>query len=192
MFAVELEAIKKAQTKIAPYIRKTPLLPFEVFKSLNGKEVFLKCELFQRTGSFKIRGAANCILNQLDKAKKNGVVAASAGNHAQGVAAVSHFLGVKATIVMPKSTPLIKVENTRGWGADVLLHGEVFDECRDFANQLSQEKGLVFIHPFRDELIIAGQGTVGLELAEAPEFMQSETSKELRVCPTMLRMSVFV
>lgn len=105
MFAVELEAVKEAQKKIAPYIRKTPLISFESVSSKFGKDIWLKCEMLQRTGSFKVRGAANFIIENLSVAKKKGVIAASAGNHGQGVAAISHALGVKAVIAMPKTTP---------------------------------------------------------------------------------------
>jgi threonine dehydratase len=171
---VTLENIREAAQRIAPYIRRTPLLYFDHLSQARGKDIYLKCETLQRTGSFKIRGAANCILANLTQAKKSGVVAASAGNHAQAVAAICKFLGIRATIVMPTVTPYIKVQNTRNWGATVELVGAFYDESFEHAQKLSKEKGLLFIHPYRDPLVIAGQGTVALELVEAPEFKDIE------------------
>jgi threonine dehydratase len=174
MEPVTIEMIREARERIAPYIRKTPLLPFEYLSGLCDKEVLLKCESLQRTGSFKLRGAANCILANLSQAKKCGVIAASAGNHAQAVAAICKFLGIKSTIVMPTMTPFIKIQNTRNWGANIELVGAFVDESTDYAVKMASEKGLLFIHPFRDPSIIAGQGTVGLELLEDPAFEDVE------------------
>ena len=165
-----LQDILKAEALIRPYIRNTPLVPFDYFNRQSGKDAWLKCEMLQKTGSFKLRGAAACILNNIAQAKKAGVVAASAGNHAQGVASICHTLGIKATIVMPEPTPSIKIQNTESWGAKVELVGQVVDESFVHAEKLSQEKGLLLVHPFRDPYIQAGQGTLGLELANAPEF----------------------
>ncbi len=162
--------VKEARERIAPYIRPTPLIPFDFLSLQSKKEILLKCESLQRTGSFKIRGAANCILSQLDVAKKSGVVAASAGNHAQGVAAICHALGIKATICMPVITPAIKVMNTQRWGAKVELVGEVYDDAYAHAKTLEKEKGYLFVHPYMDSLVIAGQGTIGMELMEDPLF----------------------
>jgi len=170
MQAPHLEQIKSAQLKISPYIRKTPLLPFDYLSLTTGKEIQLKCETFQKTGSFKIRGAANCILENLPQAKRAGVIAASAGNHAQGVAAICKFLGIRSTIVMPESTPPIKVRNTQGWGAEVQLFGKVYDDAFDHAIKLASSKGHVFIHPFRDTFVMAGQGTIALELTDDKAF----------------------
>jgi threonine dehydratase len=163
---ITLSSIREARERIHPYIRKTPFLPFEVGE----KELFLKCETLQRTGSFKIRGAANCILQNLTQARKSGVVAASAGNHAQGVAAMCRALGIRATIVMPTITPPIKVQNTQKWGANIELVGQVYDESFEHAMKLASSQGFVFIHPFRDPHVMAGQGTIGLELVEDPAF----------------------
>jgi len=171
---IPLSEIKAARELIAPYIRRTPLIDFETLGTRTGKRIWMKCENLQRTGSFKIRGAANCILSNLAQAKKNGVSAASAGNHAQGVAAICHQLGIRATIVMPTFTPTIKVANTQKWGAKVELVGNVYDESYEHAMALAKKDGLVFIHPFRDEKIMAGQGTVGLEIAEEPNFNDIE------------------
>lgn len=169
MFPIELDSVHEAQRVIAPYIRRTPLLRFETM-TLPDKEIWIKAESLQRTGSFKIRGAANCIIQHLAQAKRAGVVTASAGNHAQGVAAISHLLGVKAIIVMPVTTPTVKIENTKRWGPDVRLFGRIYDESFDYARKLAAEKGLLFVHPFKDPQVIAGQGTIGLELLEEESF----------------------
>lgn len=168
------ELIEKAQKTIAPYARKTPLLPFDYLNRETEKKILLKCENLQVTGSFKIRGAANCILENISQAKKAGVVAASAGNHAQGVAAVCSMLGIPSTIVMPTVTPAIKLQNTKRWGAETILMGSVYNESFDFAVKLSQEKGLLLVHPYRDMHIMAGQGTIGLELLADPAFEDCE------------------
>lgn len=167
---IEIDSIKEARNRIAPYIRNTPLLPFDYLSAKCGKEVLLKCESLQRVGSFKIRGAANCILQNIVQAKKAGVIAASAGNHAQGVAAICNFLGIRSTIVMPTITPTIKVQNTQNWGAEVQLVGQVYDEAFEYATKLANAKGYVFIHPFKDPHVIAGQGTVALELLDERSF----------------------
>ncbi len=174
MGTITLENIREAAKKISPYIRNTPFVPFDSLSLATGKEIWLKCESLQKTGSFKIRGAANCILSQMDRAKKTGVVAASAGNHAQAVAAMAKILGIKSTIVMPTMTPPIKVQNTRQWGAEVVLLGEVYDESFDHAVELSKSRGLLFIHPFNDPLVICGQATIGLELAQNESFRDIE------------------
>jgi threonine dehydratase len=171
---ISVEEVREARERIAPYIRQTPLIPFDHLAGPDGKSVLLKCEALQRTGSFKMRGAANCILQNIAQAKKCGVIAASAGNHAQGVAAVCHLLGIRATIVMPTVTPPLKVQNTLNWGANVELVGSVYDESFEFANKLAQAKGYLFIHPFRDHHILVGQGTLALELLEHPSFQDVE------------------
>jgi threonine dehydratase len=173
MLAVTLKDIEEARSRIAPYIRQTPLIPFDLL-CRDGRKVLMKCELFQRTGSFKMRGATNCILQNLEQAKRNGVVAASAGNHAQGVAAICKELGIRATIVMPTVTPPVKLKNTQDWGAQVELFGKVVDESFQRAQVLAKEKNFVLIHPFRDPMIIAGQGTIALELMEDPAFQDVE------------------
>ena len=172
--SVSLEEIRAARARVAPYIRKTPLLPFDYLSRRGKHEVLLKCEVLQRTGSFKIRGAANCILENLAQAKKAGVIATSAGNHAQGVAALCHLLGIRSTIVMPTLTPAIKVQNTQGWGATVELVGNIYNESFDHAMHLAEKNGYLFVHPYRDPLVIAGQGTIGLELDEDPVFGAAE------------------
>lgn len=171
---ISIQEIAQARERIAPYIRKTPLLPFDYLSREKKKKILLKCENLQVTGSFKIRGASNCVLENLAQAKESGVIAASAGNHAQGVAAISHLLGIPATIVMPTVTPPIKVQNTKRWGATAVLKGAVYNESFEYAQQLAQEKGYLFIHPFRDEKIMAGQGTIGMELEEDSQFADTQ------------------
>jgi len=171
---IDLKQIQSAQQRIAPYIRQTPLIRFDYLSRETGKNITLKCESLQITGSFKIRGAANCILENLSQSKKSGVVAASAGNHAQGVAAICHQLGIKATIVMPEFTPAIKVQNTLNWGATVELVGKVYDDSYEHAMKLSKEQGLLFVHAFKDPQVMAGQGTIGLELSGSPLFENTE------------------
>lgn len=171
---ISLETIRAAQTRIAPYIRKTPFLPFDPMFGKDGRFVWMKAELFQTTGSFKLRGATNCILQNLEQAKQKGVIAASAGNHAQGVAAICNKLGVRATIVMPKITAPIKIKNTQDWGARVELVGKVVDESFEHAIALAQKDGALFVHPFRDPHVMAGQGTLGLEIASEKEFAELE------------------
>ncbi|MDC7241188.1 MAG: threonine ammonia-lyase [Spirochaetales bacterium] len=137
-----------------------------VFSAESGNEIYLKPENLQLTGAFKIRGAYFKISCLSDEEKKRGLIASSAGNHAQGVALAAQMQGVKATIVMPKTTPLIKVEATRKYGARVILEGDCYDDAYQTARKLEKEEGLVFIHPFDDYDVMAGQGTIGLEILE--------------------------
>jgi threonine dehydratase len=173
-YPISIEAIRAAEKRIAPYIRNTPLLPFDPLHEKDGRQVWMKCELFQTTGSFKLRGATNCILQNLEQARNKGVVAASAGNHAQGVAAICNRLGVNATIVMPRGTAPIKVKNTQDWGARTELVGRVYDESFEHALGLAQQSGALLVHPFRDPHVMAGQGTIGLELASEKVFSRIE------------------
>jgi threonine dehydratase len=138
---------------------------------ITGCQVFLKFENLQYTASFKERGACNKLAQLSAEERARGVVAMSAGNHAQGVAYHAQRLGIRAVIVMPRFTPGVKVERTRGFGADVMLHGDTLEESRAHAYRLADEQGLVFVHPYDDEAIVAGQGTVALEmLAEHPDL----------------------
>lgn len=174
MVSIDLAHIRQAQNRIAPYIRPTPFIPFETMSTRIQKTVWMKCESLQRTGSFKIRGAANCILENLSRAKSAGVIAASAGNHAQGVAAVSSLLGISSTIIMPVTTPAIKIQNTAAWGAKIELVGQFYHESYAFAKSVATEKELVLIHPFNDPFTMAGQGTIGLEMFSEPSFKEIE------------------
>jgi threonine dehydratase len=157
---------KKARETLKPVIRETPLIYSEVFSEECGNHVFIKPENLQVTGAFKIRGAYNKIAQLTDIEKSKGVIASSAGNHAQGVALASKLLGVSATIVMPKTTPIIKVEATRSHGANVVLAGDCYDEAYEEAMRIQKEQDSIFIHPFDDLGVIEGQGTIGVEIYE--------------------------
>jgi threonine dehydratase len=162
------EEIEVAQNRIQKVILRTPMIYSDTFSKLTGKEVFLKLENLQKTGSFKIRGATYKLSQFTPSMKKRGVVAASAGNHAQGVALASSLLGIHSTIVMPQGVSLAKQMATQAYGGEILLFGENTDEALDYAKKLAKE-GKSFIHPFDDEQVIAGQGTIGLEiLKEVP------------------------
>ena len=159
-----------AKEKLSKVLLKTNLIQSPIFSKEAGNEVYIKPENLQKTGSFKIRGAYNKITNLSDEEKKKGVIASSAGNHAQGVAYGAKESGIKAVIVMPKSTPLIKVESTKQYGAEVVLHGDVYDDAFKKAKELEEKEGYIFVHPFDDEDVIHGQGTIALEiLEELPE-----------------------
>ena len=166
----KLEAFIKAKEKLSKVLLETHLIYSPIFSKESGNKVFIKPENLQKTGSFKIRGAYNKISNLTDAEKKRGVIASSAGNHAQGVAYGAKESGIKAVIVMPKSTPLIKVESTKQYGAEVVLHGDVYDDAYKKAKELEEKEGYVFVHPFNDEDVLDGQGTIALEiLEELPE-----------------------
>ncbi len=163
---VTLNDIRAAREALRGVIAETPTLRDEALSTELGAPVFLKAECLQRAGSFKIRGAYNKInsLSPVERAK--GVIAPSAGNHAQGVALAAQIHGIRAVIVMPKHAPLTKVEATRAYGAEVVLHGETFDDAAHHAQALALEHGFTPVHAFNDERVIAGQGTIGLEMLE--------------------------
>ena len=156
----------EARERLGTVIEKTKLIHSNIFSDESGNDVYIKPENLQRTGAFKIRGAYNKIAKLTEEEKKRGVIAASAGNHAQGVALAAQKLGIKAVIVMPKHTPLIKVEATRRYGAEVILTGEVYDEAYEYAKKLQEKEVYTFVHPFNDEDVIEGQGTIALEVLE--------------------------
>ncbi len=156
----------EARERLATIAVKTKLIHSAVYSQETGNNVYIKPENLQRTGSFKLRGAYNKISKLTEAEKACGVIAASAGNHAQGVALAAQRLGIKAVIVMPRHTPLIKVEATRQYGAEVVLAGEVYDEAYEKACELQKQHGYVFVHPFDDEDVIEGQGTIALEILE--------------------------
>ncbi|MFJ9663730.1 threonine ammonia-lyase [Streptomyces sp. NPDC101219] len=164
--AVTLDDVRGAQKMLSGVSRTTALESSRYLSRAVGAPVHLKCENLQRTGSFKLRGAYVRIAGLLPEERAAGVVAASAGNHAQGVALASSLLGVRSTVFMPKGAPLPKVSATRDYGAEVRLHGQVVDETLDAAMEYARRTGAVFIHPFDHPDIIAGQGTVGLEILE--------------------------
>ncbi|SDM99100.1 threonine ammonia-lyase [Bacillus sp. OK048] len=155
-----------AREKMKGIVHSTPLDYSKTFSQLAHTEVYLKLENLQKTGSFKARGAYNKLISLSDEESHKGVVAASAGNHAQGVAYSSQMLGINCTIVMPKGAPLSKVLATRQYGAEVLLEGSTFDDALAYALELKEQRDATFIHAFDDEAIIAGQGTVGLEILD--------------------------
>ena len=158
--------IKEAQARLAPVIKKTPLIYSELFSEKSGNHVYLKPENLQKTGAFKIRGAYNKISMLTEEQKSKGLVTASAGNHAQGVAYSAKVLGVPATIVMPIPTPFIKVESTKSYGAEVVLAGYNYDEAYEKAMEIARDKEATFIHPFDDMEVIYGQATIALEILE--------------------------
>lgn len=168
---VTLDDVRAAHLRIADAIVRTPTLISQTLSELTGAKVYIKFENLQFTAAFKERGALNRLLQLGDNALKNGVIAASAGNHAQGLAYHGKRLGVPVTIVMPKPTPTIKVMQTEGHGATVVMHGETFDAAYAHARQLEGDRGLTFVHPFDDPEVIAGQGTAALEmLTDAPDI----------------------
>ncbi|MDD1715955.1 MAG: threonine ammonia-lyase [Methanolinea sp.] len=163
---VSLADIEKAASLLRGKVIRTPLVYSPTFSEQSGAEVYLKLECMQKAGSFKVRGAATRILSGRDEIGEAGVIAASAGNHAQGVAVAASMAGVPATIVMPEWVSLSKQEATEGYGARVLLRGASLEESIAHARELSRQQGMVFIHPYDDPLVISGQGTVGLEILE--------------------------
>ncbi len=170
-YAIGLEDVRRAAATIAGHVLRTPLVPAPRLSELTGATVFVKHENMHPTGAFKERGAATKLASLSADERRRGVIAMSAGNHAQAVAYHAKRLRVPATIVMPTGTPLVKVENTRAHGAAVVLEGDTLSEAGDKARALAEERGLIVVHPYDDALIMAGQGTVALEiLAEVPDL----------------------
>lgn len=168
---VTIEDIEAAADRIAGAVQRTPLVYSDALSRATGARVLLKLENLQATGAFKERGAANRIALLTEAERARGVIAMSAGNHAQAVARHAQLAGIVATIVMPRFTPTTKVMRTRAWGARVVLHGETLAEAADHAHELAAVEGLVFVHPYDDPAVIAGQGTMALEiLADAPDL----------------------
>ena len=159
-----LEQFKEARNVLQGVLRPTPLIHSPYLSKSCGNNVYLKPENMQVTGAYKIRGAYYKISTLTDEEKARGLVTASAGNHAQGVAYAAQAAGVAATIVMPTTTPLVKVNNTKDYGANVVLHGEVFDDAAELAAQLAEEQGLTYVHPFNDLTLATGQGTIAYEI----------------------------
>lgn len=166
---MHLEQLEKAKEQLNQVILETPLIYSPAFSEEYDNQVYLKPENLQKTGAFKIRGAYNKIVGLSEVEKRNGLICSSAGNHAQGVAYAAKALGVEATIVMPKTTPLIKVEATKQYGANVVLYGDVYDDAYNEAKRLEKANAHTFIHPFDDMSIIYGQGTIGLEILDELE-----------------------
>ncbi|HNU11707.1 MAG TPA: threonine ammonia-lyase [Rubrivivax sp.] len=169
--SVGIADIEAAAARLQGQVLRTPCVESKTLSEIVGARLFLKFENLQFTASFKERGALNKLLalvaaRDAGEIELRGVIAASAGNHAQGVAHHAQRLGLRAVIVMPRFTPGVKVERTRGFGAEVVLHGQGFDEAFAHAQQLAAEQGLTFVHPFDDPLVIAGQGTIGIEMLQ--------------------------
>ena len=164
--ALTPDVLEDARARIAPVVHHTPLLRSSTLSELTGYDVRLKAEIFQRGGSYKVRGPSNKLPQLTAQQRENGVICSSAGNHAQGVALAAAQLGVPATVVMARGATPAKIAATEGYGATVVLHGEIWDDANAEALRLADEHGLTFIHPFDDLQLIAGQGTVGLEILD--------------------------
>ncbi|MCA1559307.1 MAG: threonine ammonia-lyase [Acidobacteria bacterium] len=158
------DEFEAASAKVAPHIHQTPLLTSRILSERTGFDVRLKAEMFQRTGSYKIRGPLNKFTYLTDEERRRGVICSSAGNHAQGVALAARIHGIHAVVVMAQNATPSKVAATRAYGAEVVLHGSIWDEANEKARELVHERGLTYIHPFDDLQLIAGQGTLGLEI----------------------------
>lgn len=178
MTKVTIQDVREAKETLKDIVKKTDILESAKLSQQTGAKVFYKCENLQKTGSFKLRGACNKIASLTDEEKANGVIASSAGNHAQGVALGAQMTGIKATIVMPATAPLAKVTATRGYGAEVVLTGLVYDDAYAKAVEIQKESGATFLHPFNDKYVIAGQGTIALEI-----FEQLDDKVDTILCP---------
>jgi threonine dehydratase len=166
------ESIKAAAERLDGHIEKTPLRRSRTLSEITGADVWVKFENQQFTAAYKERGALNKLLQLSESEKRRGVIAASAGNHAQGLAYHGARLGIPVTIVMPRSTPFVKVEQTRNFGAEVVLHADTYDEASEYAVTLGEQRQMVFVHPFNDLEVMAGQGTIALEMLEAAPDLQ--------------------
>lgn len=166
MFSLRLSDFEEVRARIAPHIKRTPLLTSRQLSELTGFDVRLKAEMFQRVGSYKIRGPLNKFALMSEEDKKRGVVCSSAGNHAQGVALAAKIHGIRAVVCMAENATPAKIAATRGYGAEVVLHGTIWDEANEKAKELVRSEGLTYVHPFDDEQLIAGQGTLGLEIVQ--------------------------
>jgi threonine dehydratase len=163
---LSLRDFAEARARIAPHIKRTPLLGSRQLSERVGYDVRLKAELLQRVGSYKIRGPLNKFALMPEEEKRRGVVCSSAGNHAQGVALAAQIHGIRAVVCMAENATPAKIAATRGYGAEVVLHGTIWDEANEKAKELVREQGLTYVHPFDDEQLIAGQGTLGLEIVQ--------------------------
>lgn len=178
MLNITLKDIQEARDTIKGIVKQTDILESTKLSIKTGANIYYKCENLQKTGSFKIRGACNKIANLTEEEKTNGVIASSAGNHAQGVALGAKMSGINATIVMPATAPLAKVTATRSYGAEVVLHGEVYDDAYAKAVEIQEKSNATFLHPFNDKYVIAGQGTIALEV-----FEQLDNNVDTIICP---------
>ncbi|HYK41482.1 MAG TPA: threonine ammonia-lyase [Thermoanaerobaculia bacterium] len=165
MLTLTLDDFKAVRNRIAPHIKHTPLLTSRQLSERTGFDIRMKAELFQRVGSYKIRGPLNKFALLSEEQKKRGVVCSSAGNHAQGVALAAKIHGIRAVVCMAENATPSKIAATKGYGAEVVLHGMIWDEANEKAKELVRTEGLTYVHPFDDADLIAGQGTLGLEIA---------------------------
>lgn len=156
----------RARANVAPHIHHTPLLTSRSLSEASGFDVRLKAEIFQKGGSYKVRGPLNVIANLSEEERARGIICSSAGNHAQGVAIAAQIYGIDATVLMAENATKSKIAATEGYGAKVVLHGSIWDEANERALELVEERGYTYIHPFDDPLLIAGQGTLGLEVLD--------------------------
>ena len=163
---LDLKSIEKAYERVSKVVHRTPFSYAPILSQLSGYEVYLKKENLQRTGAFKLRGAFNKIATLIEAGDRGGVVAASAGNHAQGVAFAAKYFNIEATIIMPESTPLTKVMGVKEFGANVILHGANYDEAYAYAVTYGEENNYAFVHPFTDDEVMSGQGTIAMEMFE--------------------------
>lgn len=163
---ITLQDVEKAKERIQPYIIRTPLLRFPALDKYLNCQVYIKAENLQYTGSFKLRGASNKLLSLTDEEKEAGVVSASSGNHAQGVASSAQLLGIKATIVMPVDCNPVKAKNVKEFGAELILHGKLSSERSNKAKEIAKKDNKTEVHPYADDYVKAGQGTIALEILE--------------------------
>jgi len=166
MLTLTLQDFEDTRARIAPHIKHTPLLTSQQLSDVTGFDVRLKAELFQRVGSYKIRGPLNKFALMSDEDKRRGVVCSSAGNHAQGVALAARIHGIRAVVCMATNATPAKIAATKAYGAEVVLHGQIWDEANEKAKELVRDEGLTYVHPFDDAQLIAGQGTLGLEIVQ--------------------------
>jgi threonine dehydratase len=166
MLTLTLDDFVQTRARIAPHIKHTPLLTSQQLSDATGYDVRLKAELFQRVGSYKIRGPLNKFALMSDEDKRRGVVCSSAGNHAQGVALAARIHGIRAVVCMATNATPAKIAATKAYGAEVVLHGNIWDEANEKAKELVRTEGLTYVHPFDDAQLIAGQGTLGLEIIQ--------------------------
>jgi threonine dehydratase len=166
MLTLTKRDFEEVRARIAPHIKHTPLLTSRQLNEATGYDIRLKAEMFQRVGSYKIRGPLNKFALMPEEQKRRGVVCSSAGNHAQGVALAAQIHGIRAVVCMAANATPSKVAATKGYGAEVVLHGSIWDEANEKAKELVRTEGLTYVHPFDDEQLIAGQGTLGLEIVQ--------------------------
>ncbi len=166
MALLDLSDFEKAYENARNHVHHTPLLTNRTLSQMTGANIHLKAELFQKTGSYKIRGPLNVLANMSAEDRKRGLICSSAGNHAQGVAYAARVYGVSATVVMAANATQSKIDATRGYGAEVILHGEIWDDAYEKSLEIQKEQGQIYVHPFDNPLLIAGQGGVGLEILQ--------------------------